>query len=73
MPVTLDNLEDVFTYHPPSEEQAQAYVQIREAAKNMAKTILLNTKPSADQQAALRQVREATQMANACVALRGAV
>lgn len=73
MPVTIDNYEDVFTYHPPKEGQPEKYGRIREAAKSLVAEILCSTPPCADQQAAIRQVREAVMTANASIALEGEV
>lgn len=73
MPVTRDNVHAVFTYHPPSPEQTKQYVAIREAAGRMAFAILDNTPVCADQQAAIRLLREAVMTANAAVALQGIV
>lgn len=73
MPVTMHNLDDVFTYHPPNEEQAQCYVAIREGAKQFARIALLNSPTCADQQAAMRDLRRCVHMLNAAVALKGAV
>lgn len=73
MPVTLTNLEDVFTYHPPTEAQRLDYNAIREHAKSLAREILTRTPPGADQQAALRLLREAVMTANAAIATRGTV
>lgn len=73
MPVTLDNLDDVFTYHAPTPEQQEAYRAINDAAKQLARVILDHTPACADQQAAVRLVREARMTANAAVALGGAV
>jgi hypothetical protein len=50
-----------------------AYEAIRKKARELAETILEVTPMSADQQAALRHVREAVMTANAAIALKGAV
>lgn len=73
MPVTLANVEDVFTYHAPDEEQKMAYANIRRDARTLATTILHSVPACADQQAALRLLREAVMTANAAVALKGSV
>lgn len=73
MPVTRDNVHAVFTYQPPSPEQVKQYTAIREAAGRMAFAILDNTPVCADQQAALRLLRECVMTANAAIALKGAV
>ncbi len=73
MPVTRENLEEVFTYHPPTPEQQLDYIAIRAAAQTFGKVLLQHTPQCADQQAALRKLREAVMTANAAVALKGAV
>lgn len=73
MPVNLNNLEHVFTYHAPRPDQLPKYQAIREGAIAFAKVIIENTPQSADQSAALRKVREAMMTANAAVAIDGEV
>lgn len=73
MPVTRDNLDDVFTYHAPSVDQVETYEKLRGDARAFARAILELTPSCADQQAALRHVREALMTANAAVALKGAI
>lgn len=73
MPVTKENLNDVFTYHAPNDIQQKQYVALRNSAADFAFTILENTPTCADQQAAIRLVREAVMTANAAVALNGKV
>lgn len=73
MPVTKKNVADVFTYHAPDDEQLIALRRVREQAASMALTILDHVPPCADQQAALRHLRECVMTANAAIALRGAV
>jgi hypothetical protein len=73
MPVTTQNLADVFSYHAPDEAQIRQYADIRASAKGLAAVILLHTPPCADQQAALRLLRECVMTANAAIALKGAV
>ena len=65
------DIENIFTYHPPTEDQKLRYETIRVAAKVLAKTILLQTPTCADQTAAIRKVREAVMTANAAIALDG--
>lgn len=62
-------IEDWFTYHSPTEDQQKRYVELRAAAKNLAYSIKANTKPSADQSAAFRLLRECVMTANASIAL----
>ncbi len=62
------DIDNWFTYHPPSVYQAGKYQTIREAGHALASAIVNNTPPSADQTAAIRKVREAIMTANAAIA-----
>jgi hypothetical protein len=73
MPVTKQNVEDIFSYHAPTPDQIPKYEAIREAARVFAAVVLASTPQCADQQAALRLLREAAMTANAAIALQGAV
>jgi hypothetical protein len=73
MPVTTGNVDSVFKYHAPKEGQPAQYEAIRAGARELAKTILANTPQCADQQAALRLLREAVMTANASIAMEGLV
>ncbi len=66
---TADDLDELFTYHAPTDEQRVQYGVLRDAAKEFAGVILQNTPACADQSAAIRKVREAIMTANAAVAL----
>lgn len=68
MPVTRENLDSVFTFHPATPEQLDAYTSIRTYAKTLVECILRTVPPCADQQAAIRKVREAVMTANAAIA-----
>lgn len=69
--VHAGNVEEVFTFQPPDAQQLEAYNAIRPAAMELVKLILKHVPPCADQQAAIRKVREAVMTANAGIALRG--
>lgn len=71
MPITLANFDSTFDHHPPRPDQIPKYEAIRAGAKAFAKIILENTASCADQQAALRKLREAAATANASIALDG--
>ena len=73
MPVTKQNLDSVFTYHPPKGDQPARYIAVRDAAKVFAGVILDSVPQCADQQAALRLLRECVMTANAAIALDGEV
>lgn len=64
-------LENIFSYHAPTEEQIPKYEALRVAAKVFAQAILDNTPQCADRSAAIRKVREAVMTANAAIALGG--
>ncbi len=68
MAITTKDIDNWFTYHAPSEGQAERYVALREQAKVLAKTIIGCTKPCADQTASIRKLREAVMTANAAIA-----
>ncbi len=72
--VNGENIDDVFTYHAPeNDDQIKSYLRLRDEAKRLAGAILDETPVCADQQAAIRKVREALMTANAAIALKGAV
>ena len=73
MPVTDLNVFDVFSYHSPSGDQPARYEAVREAARSFAIVVLANVPACADQQAAIRHIREAVMTANAGIALDGKV
>lgn len=73
MPVDSGNTDDVFRYHKPEPGDQLKYEALRSAAKIFAEVILQNTPKCADQQAALRHVREAVMTANASIALKGLI
>jgi hypothetical protein len=68
---SLADIEDVFTYHAPNEEQKQRYEILRTAARQLAEVILVVVPSSADRSAALRHLRECVMTANAAIALNG--
>lgn len=73
MPVTSQNVDSVFTYHPPDSDQIARLQVVREKAKELARAMLDNVPQCADQQAALRLLRESVMTANAAIVLHGEV
>lgn len=67
--MTVEEIEDIFTYHAPMPGQPERYRAIREAAKDLALVIIENTPKSADQSAAIRELRLCVMTANASIAL----
>jgi hypothetical protein len=49
--ITVDNLTNWFTYHAPTAEDLPKFVAIRDAGLILARAIVDNTPPSADQSA----------------------
>jgi hypothetical protein len=66
-----DKLDDLFTYHPPTPDQAAQYEAIRAAALVFARVALDNSPTSADQTAGVRKIREAVMTFNAAIATKG--
>jgi len=67
------DIERIFTYQPPTDDQTPKYNELREAAKAFALTIERCCPACADRSAAIRLVREAVMTANAAIALDGHV
>lgn len=65
------DLDNIFTYHPPTEGQVEQYSNIRNAAKEFARVVIENSPSSSDQSTAIRKIREAVMTANAAIALNG--
>ena len=63
-------LDDLFTYHPPTAEQAAKYEQINTAAKAFARVVLTVCPAGPDTTSAIRQIREARMTANASIATK---
>lgn len=65
------DLEHIFTYHAPTDDQVRDYGILRDDAAMFANTICNMVPRGADQSAALRLLREALMTANAGIALGG--
>ena len=63
-----DAIEELFTYHKPTLAQEAAYLEIRNAAKTLARKIDLHCPAGPDRTAAVRKIREAVMTANASIA-----
>ena len=62
------NINKVFTYHPPINDQPERYVLLRSQAKEFAETILRLTPVSREQSLALTNLEQASFWANAAIA-----
>ena len=66
--ITKSDLLNWFTYHKPRLAQIAKYELIRDAALAFATSLVENTPPGPDQEAAVRKVRKAVMTANAAIA-----
>jgi hypothetical protein len=71
MSFSSEEIDDLFTYHPPTPDQIPKYENIRQAAREFAKVLIANSPASADQSAAIRLLRQCVMTVNASVALDG--
>jgi hypothetical protein len=69
--ITDEQLVNWFTYHKPELDQNVRYELINAAALAFARVVLKNTPASADQTAAIRDIRNARMTANAAIACGG--
>jgi hypothetical protein len=69
MPFTPADIDHLFEYHRPSAEQQARYQAIRTAARLFALVLVEQTRPSADQTAAMRKLSECVMTANKSIAL----
>lgn len=67
--VTDKDINEWFIYHSPVGNQPQRYVALRNKAGELATMIWLLTPSGADQDAAIRKLRECVMTANAAIAL----
>jgi len=63
------DLENMFKYHAPTEDQVFRYGVLRDEAKLFAYAILEYAPESAERTLAIRKVQEAVMWANASIAL----
>lgn len=71
-PEAPDAIKTLFTYHQPTPEQIEQYVQIRTAGESLARVIHACCPAGPDRTAAIRKVREAVMTANASIATHNA-
>ena len=63
-------IENRFTYHAPKEGQAERYVTLREAARDMAALIDLECPDSREKSLAITALEECVMWANSAIARR---
>lgn len=67
-PETLQRIENNFTYHPPSGDQAERYIVIRDEAKAYALLLVELCPESRELSLALTHLEEVAMWANAAIA-----
>ena len=67
--MTNEQIENIFSYHTPKQDQIPRYNIIREKAKELALVIVENTPASAEQTLAIRSLHAATMHANSSIAM----
>ncbi len=67
--MTEQEIEDIFTYHKPSDAQVPKYVEIRAEARSLAHLINDDCPESREKSLALTKLQEAVMMANAAIAI----
>lgn len=66
--ISVADLDNRFTYHPPTPEQVPVYEDIRARARAFGIFIVANTPPSREQSLAITHLEEAVMWANAGLA-----
>lgn len=67
----VDQIENLFTYHAPTDEQKEDYKEIRAKAMELARVIDTACPASPDRTTAIRKLRECVMTANAAIATNG--
>lgn len=67
-PPVVEQIDRVFTYHAPKEDQGERYTALRARAKDMALMIVENSPPGREQAVALTKLEECIMFANAAIA-----
>ena len=69
LPLTEENLDELFTYHPPTTEARKAaHKAVNDATKECARAIMRNVPDSPEKTLAIRAIIEARMQANAACA-----
>lgn len=68
--ITKDEIENRFTYHPPTEGQPEKYQMLREGAKTLAYMIVALCPHSRERSLAVTHLEEVIFWANASIARR---
>lgn len=66
---TEEDIDRLFTHHPPKDDQIPRYVELRDQARAFAHKIVELTPTSAEQTLAIRRLSEAVMLANQAIAV----
>lgn len=69
MPLTQDDINNIFTYHKPINDQPQRYEAIREKAKELATLINISCPESREKSLAITNLQQSIMWANASIAI----
>lgn len=67
--MTQEQIDNIFTYHPPFGTQSQRYVTIRQIAKMFAENINALCPESREKSLALTSVQQAVMWSNSAIAV----
>ncbi len=66
--ITSEDIDNWFTYHAPTPDQAERYAALRAQFKTLANLVVALTPSCPDQTVAIRMLREAAMAANQAIA-----
>jgi hypothetical protein len=69
--MSSEEIDDLFSYHAPTEDQIDRIAKVREACRIAAQAINTNCPGSPDASAAIRKVGEASMTANRAIVREG--
>jgi hypothetical protein len=64
-------INDLFSYHPPTQEQTERFKAIRDKAWSLALSIVTYCPDSPERDTAITKLRETVMWANSAIALNG--
>lgn len=67
--MTIEELDRIFTYHPPKDDQAQRYAELRQKAKELAYLIEETCPDSREKSLAFTNLQQTVMWANASIAI----
>ena len=65
----INNIDNLFDYHPPKNDQQERYEKIRAEFKKLAHFICAHTPASPEQTLAIRKLKDAQMQTNEAIAV----